>query len=75
MSHEISKDNPTIQGRRQADTERGLDRRGFLKISSAAAAVAVAAPALGSTETRAKTTNPPQPRSQVKDLKGGWFVV
>ena len=51
----------------------GLDRRGFLKISSAVAAVAVAAPTLSAAQDRKQYST--APKSSVKDLKGGWFMV
>lgn len=50
----------------------GFDRRNFLKISSAAAAVAVAAPGLARDNKQYPTA---ERRQGAKDLKGGWFAV
>ena len=61
--------------------ERGLNRRGFLKVSSAAAALAAAGSAFAdsaladeSTSRSAKTRGT-APASGNKDIKGGWFIV
>lgn len=56
----------------------GLDRRSFLKISSAAAVTAaVAAPAVAATakeENKKKAASPENP-SEKPNLKGGWFSI
>lgn len=60
----------------------GLDRRGFLQLGGAAAAVAAvaAAPAVASSRARGTkaVATPEQIRtslSDAKDMKGGWFAV
>lgn len=59
--------------------KEGLDRRSFLKISSAAAAaVAVAAPTVAAAtakeESKKKAASPENP-SEKPNLKGGWFSI
>ncbi|MEO1370764.1 MAG: twin-arginine translocation signal domain-containing protein [Acidobacteriota bacterium] len=74
MSEIDSKKDPSVEHSTEAG---GLDRRGFLKISSAVAATAaVAGTALADRAPRPEK-NPPKPRpaGAAKDLKGGWFVV
>lgn len=58
------------------EAKAGLDRRGFLKISSAAAATAaVAGTSLAQEASRKKSQPTQRPAGAAKDLKGGWFVV
>ncbi|MEO1084728.1 MAG: twin-arginine translocation signal domain-containing protein [Acidobacteriota bacterium] len=76
MSEIDSKKDPSTQDLSDAETG-GLDRRGFLKISSAVAATAaVAGTALADRAPRPEKNQPKsRPAGAAKDLKGGWFVV
>ena len=71
MSDLKDKEQPSSEGK------AGLDRRGFLKISSAAAATAAVAGTSLATGKAAKQKSQPtkRPAGAAKDLKGGWFVV
>ncbi|MEM1182911.1 MAG: twin-arginine translocation signal domain-containing protein [Acidobacteriota bacterium] len=76
MSKYDSKQNPSTQDV-HGDTA-GLDRRGFLKISSVAAATAAVAGtslAADRSDRPAKVQPKPRPAGAVQDYKGGWFVV
>lgn len=60
-----------------AEDRAGLDRRGFLKISSAiAATAAVAGTSLADRASRPEKNQPkPRPAGAAQDYKGGWFVA
>jgi hypothetical protein len=71
-SHTPTPESPVADDMDAKRENAGFDRRSFLKISSAAAAAAVAAPGLAPDKKQYPTADR---RQAPKDLKGGWFVV
>ena len=65
----------------QRSKEAGLDRRGFLTISSAVAATAAVAGSGLAVEAASQKSRPAKnqpagrPAGAARDFKGGWFVV